>query len=66
MSVTFADLWSGVSGRARWNLGDHKAATGTRVRHTYRKAGRHTVRITANDRLGNIRTVTYRILVTRH
>ena len=66
MSVTFADLWSGVSGRAQWNFGDHKAATGTRVRHTYRKAGRYTVRITAKDRLGNVRTVTYRILVTRH
>ena len=66
MSVTFADLWSGVSGRAMWSFGDHKAATGTRVRHTYRKAGRDTVRITAKDRLGNVRTVTYRILVTRH
>jgi len=66
MSITFADLWSGISGRAVWHFGDHTTATGTRLRHTYRKAGHFTIRITAKDWLGNLRTVTYRILVTRH
>jgi hypothetical protein len=49
-----------------WSLGDHTTAVGTRVHHTYRTAGHDTLRITARDRLGNLRTVSYRILVTRH
>jgi len=66
LSITVADLWSGVAGRPVWNFGDHSSATGTRVHHTYRKPGRYTIRVTSRDRLGNLRTVTYRILVTRH
>ncbi len=27
MSITFADLWSQISGRTVWNFGDHKTAT---------------------------------------
>jgi hypothetical protein len=65
MSITFADLWSQISGRTVWNFGDHKPATGTGVRHAYRTAGRYTIGVSARDRLGNPRTPTYRILIAR-
>lgn len=65
MSITFADLWSGISGRTTWSFGDHKTGAGVRVRHIYKRPGRYTIRVTSRDRLGNIRTLTFRITVTR-
>jgi PKD domain-containing protein len=40
-------------GATTWDFGDGTAATGTRPAHTYARAGRYTVRVTARDVLGN-------------
>ncbi len=46
---------SGVR-RVRWSFGDGTAAViGRKARHRYAAAGRHTVTVTATDRLGNVR-----------
>jgi hypothetical protein len=63
MTAAFVDLWSGVSGKTRRNFGDGTAALGAKVRHTYRRRGRYTVRITSRDGRGNVRTLTLRIRV---
>jgi hypothetical protein len=42
--------------RVRWSFGDGAAAViGRKARHRYAAAGRHTVTVTATDRLGNVR-----------
>lgn len=38
--------------KARVSWGDHKSSTGSRLKHTYKKAGRYVVKIVASDNYG--------------
>lgn len=63
MSAAFADLWSGLSGKASWSFGDGSKANGSHVSHSYKKPGTYKVTVKAVDHLGNRTTVTYKIKV---
>jgi hypothetical protein len=47
-----------------WNWGDHTSSTGLKPSHTWHKAGKYTVTVTATDNLGKKTRVTARITVT--
>lgn len=65
MSVSFADLWSGLgSDQPAWSFGDGGSATGGSVTHTYAAPGTYQVTVTASDGLGNQTVQHYSIVVS--
>lgn len=49
----------------RWSFGDGTTASGRKVRHTYHRAGRFTVRLTVTDTSGQKASSHARITITR-
>jgi len=63
-AVSPVDVWSRVV-KTYWTFGDGRWATGQRVTHTFRRAGRFTVTITATDSLGHATTASRRLRISR-
>ncbi len=63
MSVSFVDLWSGLGEPPSWSFGDGTSGSGVQVSHTYAAPGAYTVKVTADDGLGNTTSSTYSITV---
>jgi hypothetical protein len=54
-AVTARDIWSGIAS-VRWSFGDGTVAQGKSAFHSYSRAGRFTVRVTATDASGHSTT----------
>ena len=62
-SVSPFDVWSALGPAPIWSFGDGGTAAGTRVRHTYGRAGAHRVTLTQADAVGNQSTTTRTITI---
>jgi len=50
---------------SRWSFGDGKTGSGTRVAHSYARAGTYSVKLTVTDDKGKAASVTKRITITK-
>jgi PKD domain-containing protein len=63
-SVRVSDLWAPLARSPSWSFGDGSTGHGRALQHTYRRAGRYRVSVSAIDQAANTATSTATIRVT--